>query len=198
MGAIFIHTGRVVTDAEGNFNFPHAPPGKFKVTLRDILGGPEKPWSTPKFVKAEVRSGQTTSVDFADASVGVKVRLALPAGFQRTESMQIYCSLNSVVPGFNPEMMKDREAMEQWQARPEVREAIHHAKQISFIEVEPGVWGSDSVDPGRYTLTAMVRPANPKLNVPTSPFLQAVKEIEIPNASSAGPFDLGTLALTPP
>ncbi|MDB6039556.1 MAG: resA 1, partial [Verrucomicrobiales bacterium] len=193
---LFINTEEVMTDAGGNFAFQYAPTGKFGLTRRQKVSDLPSVYENLKFKDVEISPGQTMVVNTDDLSFEVRAQLTFPPNFEIGPNQRMHIKIISRMPGFDPGLITDQQAMRQYLARPEAQAALPEMRQWEMHEREPGIWSAANVPPGSWTLQAMVlEPVSKTASMVTS--LLGYWDIEIPESSIEESFDLGNFILKP-
>jgi hypothetical protein len=195
---VTLMAGDTVSDDDGTFTINYAPPGHFK--LVHLARTDETTAYTHVPIRdLDIAPGQTANGDYEEHGVAGTVRLRWPDDFARTDKHRVFCGASVPFEQPSREMMSDP-ALAKWRERPDIKAAMAKMLHSTFAETEPGVWCAENLEPGEWTINAMVieQKQNPAPGQPNPPLLAGVLKAQIPENTTQEKIDLGELLLAKP
>ena len=183
---------RTETDEEGHFVFPRVPSGKH--TVAQFIADRPNTRDAP-MEDAEIRPGETTTVNIGVSNYVVTARIRWPANLQRETDWQVSALLSTPFPARPAETRNNPQALAAWRARPEIQSATANTRQYQLTENPENVFTTENVAPGEYTLNVFVvgsgtaggRPNKARAQVP----------VTVPAGPIGGTLDIGEIELQP-
>ncbi|HEY1683946.1 MAG TPA: carboxypeptidase-like regulatory domain-containing protein [Tepidisphaeraceae bacterium] len=204
---------RMTTNAEGQFTFDHVPPGPIQI-CKVIHTGDSWSYSDP--TSADVKPGETLTLQIGGVGRPVVGKFALPSNFKPGQWIAWSASLQSG-PNIQTEppmplgvrigsLEAKRKWLAAWAKTPEGAKFIAERRKAAAqmknyaLEVEPdGSFKAEDIPAGKYSLNAQFYPSDvQQTNSWNHPLGNASKRIEVPTmpgGRSDEPLDVGTVPI---
>jgi RNA polymerase sigma factor (sigma-70 family) len=190
-----LHKFQTSSDAQGQFTFPQAPPGKHHlVRLLPQTNGTTVSWMNRPLEDVEVVSGETKMITVGGVGYTVTARVRWPEGFRRGDSWRVFGAVTT--PFLQPpaEAASNPEALAKWRSSPEIQTLLSSVRRYQMTEVSDGVWQAEEVPAGQYnaSFSALSQPGGDGAGAVS---LNAGTTLIVPVEPPMGTIDLGEITL---
>jgi hypothetical protein len=180
------------SDAQGNFVFPQAPPGRHR--LMRVITLSSNSWTSELVTEVEIRPGETTTLTLGASNCTVTVQLRWPDGMKRQAHWRVFTSLHTTFPQPPAQVANNPQALAGWRQTPEFQALAAQARHYALTENAAGLWSAEDVAPGNYALTVNVADM-PPAGGQGSNRAHTHTTVTVPANSSGQTLDLGEIAL---